>query len=384
MSGSRFTVGCARCGSYDREEVRGAVIKAVNLAGGFPELPSRVLIKANLLSPSDPSAAVTTHPEVVRAICDIISSYGVDDIEIADNPGYIFRHQDHELLCRTGMDYIQNEGIAKTGLLSRDGFMEVDLQDAVSLRSMRVSKMVLGAPFVLNASKLKTHVETEITGAIKNMFGISDTDTRKRAHGVRSHEFLLNAVIDLFMVKVPDFCIMDAIEGMEGNGPSHGNPVKTGWIVASRNALALDVVEASIMGYKKPYAIPLLEIASRRLYGPASKDEIDLRGADWDDLPVEGFRKASGSIRMIPAFLRGLAHRLVILYPRLAASACISCGVCLKVCPVKAISMDALNLPDIDTSRCVRCLCCHEMCPTGAMEVKESLFSWLMNKKSAP
>lgn len=384
MNGSRFIVGCARCGSYDREEVRDAVVKAVGLAGGFPELPSKVLIKANLLSPSDPSAAVTTHPEIVRAICDIIFSCGVSDIEIADNPGYIFRHQDHELLCKTGMNGIQDEGIAKAGLLSRDGFMKIDLQDAVSLKSMRVSKMVLDAPFVLNASKLKTHVETEITGAIKNMFGISDTDTRKRAHGARSHEFLLNAVIDLFLVKVPDFCIIDAIEGMEGNGPSHGKPVKAGWIVASRNALALDVVEASIMGYKKPYAIPLLEIASRRIAGPVSKNEIDLIGADWNDLPVEGFRKASGSIRMIPAFLRGLVHRLVSLYPRLAASACIGCGVCRKVCPVKAISMNVLNLPDIDTSRCVRCLCCHEMCPTGAMEVKESFFSRMMNKKSAP
>lgn len=384
MSDSCFSVGCSRCCSYDREEVKEAVAEAITLAGGFPELPSRVLIKANLLSPSDPSAAVTTHPEVVRAICDIISGRGVEDIRIADNPGYIFRHQDRELLCRTGMNDIQDEGIAKAGLLSTDGFMEVDPQNAVSLRSMRVSRMILEAPFVLNASKLKTHVETEITGAIKNMFGISDTETRKKAHGVRSHEFLLNAVIDLFQVKVPDFCIMDAIEGMEGNGPSHGNPVKTGWIVASRNALALDVVEASIMGYKKPYSIPLLEIASRRIAGPFSKDEIDLRGADWNDLPVKGFRKASGSIRMIPAFLRGLAHRLVILYPRLAASACISCGICRKVCPVNAISMNALNLPDIDTSRCVRCLCCHEMCPTGAMEVKESLFSRMMNRKGAP
>lgn len=384
MNSSRFAVGCARCGSYDRDEVRRAVEKAVSLAGGFPEMPSRVLIKANLLSPSEPSMAVTTHPEVARAICGIISSRGVDDIEIADNPGYIFRHQEQELLHRTGMSDIQNEGVAKAGLLSRNGFIEIALQDAVSLKNVRVSSMVLDAPFVLDVPKLKTHVETEITGAIKNMFGISDTDTRKRAHGVKKHEFLLNAVIDLFLARVPDFCILDAVEGMEGNGPSHGKPVKAGWIAASGNALALDVVEASIMGYKNSFSIPLLEIASRRIPGPTSKEEIDLRGADWNDLPVKGFKRASGSIRMIPAFLRGMAHRFVTLSPRLAESACIGCGICRNVCPVDAISMSALNLPVIDTSRCVGCLCCHEMCPTGAMEVVESLLSRLMHKKSAP
>lgn len=384
MLGSRFIVGCVRCGSYDRDEVRSAVKGAVSLAGGFPEMPPRVLIKANLLSPSYPSMAVTTHPEVVRAICDIISSCGVNDIEIADNPGYIFRHQELELLRKTGMSGIQDEGVAKAGLLSKNGFVEVDLQDAVSLRPMRVSKMILDAPYIFDVPKLKTHVETETTGAIKNMFGISDTDTRKRSHGVKKHEFLLNAIIDLFLVRVPDFCILDAVEGMDGNGPSHGNPVKTGWIAVSRNALALDVVEAAIMGYKNPFAIPFLEIASRRLSGPISKKEIDLRGADWNDLPVEGFRKASGSIRMIPAFLRGMAHTLVTLYPNLKETACIGCGVCLKICPVQAISMGASNLPVIDASKCVRCLCCHEMCFTGAMEVRESLFSRLMHEKSAP
>lgn len=384
MSGALFSVGCARCGSYDRDEVRGAVEKAVCLAGGFPEMPSSVLLKANLLSPADPSRSVTTHPEVLRAICDIISRCGVDDIEISDNPGYIFRHQEQELLRRTGMSAIQDERIANSGLLSRNGFVEVEKKDAISLKSMRVSEVILGVPFVIDVPKLKTHVETEITGAIKNMFGIADTDTRKRAHGVNSHQFLLNAVIDLFQVRVPDFCIMDAIEGMEGNGPSHGKSVNTGWIVASGNALALDVVEAAIMGYKDPFSIPLLEIASRRLEGPNSKEEIDLKGASWADLPFEGFRKASGSVRMIPAFLRGMAHRLVTLHPELVSETCISCGVCQKVCPVKAIELNALNQPVIDFSKCVRCLCCHEMCPTGAMSVKESLLSRMIHKKSAP
>lgn len=384
MSRGFFSVGCARCRSYEPFEVFDALSRAVDLTGGLKEVPSGVLIKANLLSPSDPSKAVTTHPEVLRAACRIIDLDGRHEIEIADNPGYIFRDQEEELLRKTGMTSLQKEGIASTGLLSRRGFKEVAVRDGVSLRTARVAKAIVEAAFVLNVCKLKTHVETEISGSIKNMFGIADTDTRKKAHGVKDQKHLLNSIIDLFSVRIPDYCILDAVEGMEGNGPSRGKPVKTGWIAVSKNALALDVVQAVIMGFKDPFEIPLLKVATRRLPGPVEFRQIDLRGAKWDELPVRGFQRASCSIRMVPAFLRGIAHRLVDLYPLFESDACTSCGICQKVCPVNAIRLDSSGQPVIEGEKCVRCLCCHEMCPTGAMKVGESLLIQLMQRKSAP
>ena len=48
----------------------------------------------------------------------------------------------------------------------------------------------------------------------------------------------------------PALNIMDAVIGLEGNGPgSAGIPKQTGLIIASENAPALDIVASGIIGY---------------------------------------------------------------------------------------------------------------------------------------
>ncbi|MBN1150010.1 FAD-binding protein [candidate division WOR-3 bacterium] len=46
---------------------------------------------------------------------------------------------------------------------------------------------------------------------------------------------------------------------------------------------------------------------------------------------------------------------------------CVSCSVCVNVCPVKAIKMNEDNLPEIDFELCTLCGICVEKCPTGAI-----------------
>jgi ferredoxin len=173
---------------------------------------------------------------------------------------------------------------------------------------------------------------------------------------------------------------MDAVTAMEGDGPSHGSPRRVGWLLAGDNALAVDWAAAYIMCYADPLKIPLLFAAAQRGVGPRERSEITLEGALWSDLPSYGFKKSSGAIRMMPTFLRGFAHSLVSLTPRLQAAQCVRCGICRKVCPVDAIFDDASSYPAINRGSCVKCLCCHEMCPTGAMTVRKNFLASLAGR----
>jgi uncharacterized protein (DUF362 family)/NAD-dependent dihydropyrimidine dehydrogenase PreA subunit len=376
----KYTVGIARCENYERGEVSEALGLAVSRAGGLPETSSEAaLIKTNMLSPVPPDGAVTTHPEVLRALSIALINTG-KSVKIADNPGYIFTNA--EKLCEvTGVtEAARSVGGVETGLLSAHGARTIKRDSFVSLKEARIWSDYLDAGYVVNAAKLKTHVETEISSCVKNIFGTADTDTRKRAHGSRSETLLAEAIVDLFTIRPPEFNVLDAVISMEGDGPSHGRPRHTGWILAGRNALSVDWAAAAIMCYDDPLKIPLIKAAVKRNIGPRDKSEIDLVGADWGDLPSRGFKKSSSAMRILPTFIRGFAHRFVSLSPRLSEKQCVKCGICARVCPVDAIKCEAASYPKIDARLCVKCLCCHEMCPTGAMMVHKNFIAAIASK----
>lgn len=366
-------VGVARCFSYDQDGVSEAVGKAIERAGGLPRIQSdEILLKANLLSPSHPDKAVTTHPHVLKSVIRETQNAAAGrkiGIRIADNPGYIFTDA-ARLFDETGIAPLALIDGVSVGLLSDKGVRSVRNETFRTLSEARISCRYLDAPYCVNVAKLKTHVETEISACIKNIFGTADTQTRKASHRSVSQKDLAEAISDLYTIRPPEFHVLDAVVGMEGDGPSHGKPRNIGWIAAGDNALAVDWVATAMMCYDDPRTIPLMSVAIERGIGPRDRSEIAPVGAEWEELPTRGSRKSSNMLRMLPTFLRGLAHNLVSLSPRLVRGTCTRCGICKNVCPVDAIKNSG-GYPEIDRKTCVKCLCCHEMCPTGAMEVKK-------------
>ena len=59
---------------------------------------------------------------------------------------------------------------------------------------------------------------------------------------------------------------MDAIIGMEGTGPTSGNPKKAGLIIASRNSAALDIAVAKIIGLNPEEVYAIKESVKRKIY----------------------------------------------------------------------------------------------------------------------
>ncbi len=349
----------------DYDHVRPAVEAALETFR--PDVAGKtVLVKPNLLGAVPPDRPVCTHPSVVRAICEALEARGAGKVLVGDNPGM--------------RAYGSNEETARTaGLLEAAGDRYVNL-GASPVRTpvqsefadtLAVSREVLEADLLVSLPKMKTHVATGITGAVKNTYGYLVGAEKTRLHqAARGPEAFARAVLDVFAIRPPTLSILDAVVGMEGQGPSGGKPRQVGRIVASRNAVALDALMCRMMGLD-PERVPMLRVAAERGLGPIAESEIDVEGpmSELDAFEVPGISMGLGG------FAARVASHLFVTRPRVRYDKCVRCGSCEAACPVDAIEMTARG-PEIDPRACIACFCCHEMCRYEAMDLTRRM-RWL-------
>ena len=101
-------------------------------------------------------------------------------------------------------------------------------------------------------------------------------------------------MLDLFGFHPGDYAIVGGSWGLEGDGPHApaANSVPHNVIVAGPNAVAVDVMASSIMGFE-PASLPYLPMAEKRGFGEADPDVIWIRGKDVEQVR-KIFRKPSG------------------------------------------------------------------------------------------
>ena len=165
-------------------------------------------------------------------------------IVVGDNPGLFSYGANEESFTQTGLmeaakGHYQNIGNDSQKVAFNPKFMP----------TVSVSQAVLDADIVISLPKFKTHGLTVLTGAIKNSYGILPGAQKAMLHkAAGSPERFHEVIVDVFRLRVPDLFIVDAVVGMEGNGPASPDLRDIGLILASDNAVAVDAVIATMMG----------------------------------------------------------------------------------------------------------------------------------------
>jgi uncharacterized protein (DUF362 family)/Pyruvate/2-oxoacid:ferredoxin oxidoreductase delta subunit len=344
------------------EKLREAVNQAFEL---FPlELRSkRVLIKPNVLRASEAGEGIVTHPAVLRAVVEGVEAMNPASIVVGDNPGVMGYGANEECFRRTGLreaakGYYQNIG---------NDSREVDFNPNF-MPSVGLSRIVLEADVIISLPKFKTHGLTVITGAIKNSYGFLPGAQKARLHRAagnpeRFHEML----VDVFRLRVPDLFVVDAVVGMEGNGPVSPDLRGIGLILASDNGVALDAVIAAMMGCE-PGRLRFLQKAKEMGLGDYDLDTIEVIG-ELKQLPDFKLPPLSGERDFNNKNIQEVLRSRAILRPYADPELCTGCGTCVEQCPVSALSMSD-QLPHVDANLCITCFCCQEICPEKAMTLK--------------
>ena len=323
----------------------------------------KVFIKPNVLRGTEPQEAITTHPAVLRAVVDKVERLAPASIVVGDNPGLSGYGMNEECFRKTGLMEAAKGYYRNIGNDSRSLPFNPEFAPTVS-----VSEAVLDADVFISLPKFKTHGLTVVTGAIKNSFGILPGAQKARLHKASGTPFRFHEmIVDVFRLRVPDLIIVDAVVGMEGNGPASPDLRQIGLILASDNGVALDGVIATMMGCD-PGRLRFLQKARETGLGEYDPGAIEVIGA-LKRLPDFKLPPLGGEANADNEELQVLLTSRTLLRPRADAALCTGCATCVEQCPVSALSIRD-HVPEVDASACITCFCCQEMCPEKAITLQ--------------
>ncbi len=208
-----------------------------------------------------------TSPWVIEGVIQTIKGwvgqiYLVESDQVLENIEKAYRKSRLPALCaRHGVTWV-NMSNAPTRVVS--------VPENKVFSQLEIPEILLECQLV-TIPVMKTHAKTKITGAVKNQWGCIS----KLRHNY--HLVLSDALADINATVKPAFAVMDATVGLEGNGPKSGRPKFVGKILASSDIVALDTLQASMMGLN-PSTIEHLQRCADRGLGTNRLENIEVVG----------------------------------------------------------------------------------------------------------
>ena len=358
------------CKEYDFESAKNAIEK---IFSSFPDLEEKlrsdscvnVLIKPNLLAARHPDKAVTTHPVVLKALIRHIQKFNCK-ITIADSPAGAYSDKSlKELYQECQIDSVAEE----TGCnLNFDTSSKmVNFPDGKVLKKCPIISPATKADLIINVAKLKTHTLTRLTCAGKNLFGLMPGILKYRQHlampDIKIFSQMLLDINQYFEGKV--FNLVDGIIGMEGEGPSGGDPKFAGALLGGWNSACVDILACHIMG------MPVNTVPTLVNY----RGLEDIKLVNFDKIRTYNFNLPPVRFRSIPdnipLWIQNILTELFISKPLINKKICKKCNICLDSCPAKIITMKKDGAHIQNYKNCIKCYCCQEACPHKSIYLSE-------------
>lgn len=259
-------------------DIKRSISKALSLIDFKNEKSvASVVIKPNLCYYWDAYTGYTTDPRIVGGIIDTVREmYGGDlEIRIAEADAtamrtkYAFRMLGYEKLAQEKNVELFN--LSKCEAEDR----EVDVNG--QRIEFKIPLLLLESDLFVNVPKLKEARETQITCAMKNVFGCI-ASPRKIVY----HPILNEAIVGMNKVLQPHLSIVDGLVAL-GKYPTRLNLT-----MAGSSAFSVDCVACQVMGYD-PSRVPFLKMAVEE--GLGSPEAVSTCGADAAEFMGQLFPK---------------------------------------------------------------------------------------------
>ncbi len=235
----------------DYKEMTKEILKKSELVSRIPQKSSRIGIKPNLVSPSDPSMGGTTHPEVVAGIIEYLREYGYENLVILE--GSWVGDRTAESVIASGFDRLLEKYNVPFVDTQKDTYQ---IQNCKGLE-LEICDSVRTVDFLINVPVMKGHCQTKITCALKNMKGLIPNKEKRHFHSMGLHKPIAHLNCGIHQ----DFIVVDSICG-DWDFEDGGNPVVLNRIMTSADPVLCDAYVCNLMGYEQK-EVPYLGLAEK-------------------------------------------------------------------------------------------------------------------------
>jgi uncharacterized protein (DUF362 family) len=213
---------------------------AVPLAG------KRVVLKPNLVE-YHRDKVINTDPRVVAAVIELCRREGAAEVIVAEGPGH-WRNLEY-LAAASGLgDVLRHYHVPLVDLNHDEPVKTLNLGRLTGLEYLYLTRTVTSADVFISLPKLKTHHWAGATLSLKNLFGTLPGICYGWPKNELHWRGIPNSIIDIALTQTPHLAIVDAIVGMEGDGPLNGSARPVGALVMGADLVAVDATCCRLMG----------------------------------------------------------------------------------------------------------------------------------------
>jgi len=237
----------SRSSQPDQEEVFKMVKESLDHLGGIKGFVGEgqiVALKPNVVTGRVSGPGVITDMRVVEALIRLCYEAGAGRVLVVEGSGY-FTPTDVALEKSGYVEMAERAG-ADVVNVDEDELVELEVPDPLIVERIKVSKSFMDADVRINIPVMKTHDQLLVTLGVKNLKGVIPKMMKRRFHAIG----VVKGILDLAKVVPIDLTVLDAINAMEGLGPSFGEIVQLNTLIASRDIYSLDLVASKVMGFE--------------------------------------------------------------------------------------------------------------------------------------
>jgi uncharacterized protein (DUF362 family) len=317
-----------------KEMIRDVAEKSMGGMRNIVKQGGKVFIKINTVVPAPANNGFTTDPRMLEALIELVKEQKPGRIQVGERCALGADTMTAMIGCGI-KDVTDRQGVELLPL-EKGEWVTYKIDRPVSFNEFPVPKAVSEADCYIGLPKMKVHIHTTLTNALKLQFGnLPDYDWMARCH----RDDIYQKIVNLTRAAHPTWFVTDSLYTCQGNGPfsAYADDLIKDFntILAGSDPVAVDTVAEAVMDWDNPgHNAPATVLAAFEGLGTNNINDIEILG-----VPVSQVKR---KFRRQDTILQGIFPNVNIVVGsacepgcrvlvRMALDACLTSGALKKL-----------------------------------------------------